>query len=429
MANNKQNPQFNLNSTPRAITLSLEEVEPMSGIFKRKARDVEDWGTSTEIVDPEGNAKPIKEVLKDYPNYEVYVDAQGNPISFKSLNKQIPSIETKGTGYDRQTANINNISFLDTNVDSNGRMTYYNQYGTPIAKTGIIGEIPMEPSNDLFYMVAPALGLEDYVVGKGTQFLTKQIGSGFRKSIALLNKGRQKISLLNNKIATNTSFDIPGTNLSYGFVRKPNTYNRVVNGQIAIDDAIQSGLIRSKTGIYNPHLDATWNRFKKVLKQNGIKNKDEVVKKYSEDPDMLDDIIDEAIDKLPKSEQLKVRATESLRSSTNHGGTVGFMKQDLFYPLGSNSRVIQGFDNSAIFKQGHHGNTVPIYNKDIKNGTSVVLESNGSIRNATADANNFVYYEPITPKFGPINSIYKRVAFKDKINEYIKKNLNKNNNK
>lgn len=174
-----------IDSRPIYAKENLEEAVPYSGVFKRKARDIKDWGTSTEIVDPEGTAKPIEEVLRDYPDYEVYVDANGTPVKWTSKNKQTVSTETKGTGFDPNTKRT--FPYADTNLDSSGRITYYDQYGNPIAKSDPIGEIPMKPSNDLFYIVAPELGLEDYVAGKGTQFLTKQISKGLSKG---LNTGK-----------------------------------------------------------------------------------------------------------------------------------------------------------------------------------------------------------------------------------------------
>lgn len=53
--------------------------------------------------------------------------------------------------------------------------------------------------------------------------------------------------------------------------------------------------------------------------------------------------------------------------------------------------------------------------KNIPRNSAVILESNGSIKNATAPAENFVYYEPVIPGFGPINPIYKRRRFLDEI--------------
>lgn len=50
-----------LDSRPTNVKLGLSEVTPYSGVFKRKVKDIKDWGNTTEIVDTAGNRKTVED--------------------------------------------------------------------------------------------------------------------------------------------------------------------------------------------------------------------------------------------------------------------------------------------------------------------------------------------------------------------------------
>ena len=196
---------------------------------------------------------------------------------------------------------------------------------------------------------------------------------------------------------------------------KPNKNNfyRVV-GSDAVDDAISSGKIRAKTGWYHGALN-------KILEKWGEYFNDFTIDELRRmDPDEALDILKErmgeAYEKLPRNEKF---ATNMLfRKSTNHGGTVGFVKGDIFYNPTLDDVIIEGTPKSAKYAKGHHGSVN--YESPIKTGDAVVMldENTGLNKNASTTLNDgFSYYER-----GPLldlpyfrNSLYwKHKKFKTK---------------
>lgn len=144
------------------------------------------------------------------------------------------------------------------------------------------------------------------------------------------------------------------------------SYYRVV-GKDAIDDAKQTGIIRTPT---EPKFDVqTLDRLSKDLKIpfNDIKNK-----------------TIEEIRELVRNSNLPP-AKKLIRAKSNHGD-VGFSKEGFFYKPNKNNYVIEGTENNSTFLQGHHGSYSGRFNKDINAGEPVVLREG-------ENASNFTYWQ------------------------------------
>lgn len=144
------------------------------------------------------------------------------------------------------------------------------------------------------------------------------------------------------------------------------SYYRVV-GKDAIDDAKQTGVIRTPT---EPKFDVqTLDRLSKDLKIpfNDIKNKTV-----------------EEIRELIRTSNLPP-AKKLIRAKSNHGD-VGFSKEGFFYKPNKNNYVIEGTENNSTFLQGHHGSYSGRFNRDINAGEPVVLREG-------ENASNFTYWQ------------------------------------
>lgn len=159
-----------------------------AGVFLTPVKDIKDWGNITEITDKSGKRKKVEDVIANNPNYEIYVDIEGNPL----VGRHSPDIDVKTS----ETSNpklistpgvVNNNDGVPVYVNREGYLTHTSPYGSQAF------DLPIEQSNDLFYLVAPALGLEDVIVGKGTQWLANGIGKGVRSLRGAINKGRKTI--------------------------------------------------------------------------------------------------------------------------------------------------------------------------------------------------------------------------------------------
>lgn len=159
-----------------------------------------------------------------------------------------------------------------------------------------------------------------------------------------------------------------------------------------IDDAVNTGLIRSRTGWYHGSLDKAINDHPQLLKYF---TRDELDNMRPFDlSDVLEDL---GLDWNSFGES---KNTNSLlggilyRNSTNHGGTVGFVKDGYFYNPTNSDYIIDG-TNASRFAKGHHGS----YNNEapIHKGTPVVLMENGSPKYAKAPASEFNYWEKNGP--------------------------------
>lgn len=165
-----------------------------------------------------------------------------------------------------------------------------------------------------------------------------------------------------------------------------------VGSSSMIDDAVNTGLIRSRTGWYHGSLDKAINDHPQLLKYFTIDELDNM--RPSDLGDALEDL---GLDwnSFGKSKNTSRLSGDILyRNSTNHGGTVGFVKDGYFYNPTNSDYIIDG-TNASRFAKGHHGS----YNNEapIHEGTPVVLMENGSPKYAKAPASEFNYWEKNGP--------------------------------
>lgn len=165
-----------------------------------------------------------------------------------------------------------------------------------------------------------------------------------------------------------------------------------VGSSSMIDDAVNTGLIRSRTGWYHGSLDKAINDHPQLLKYF---TRDELdnMRPF----DLRDALEDLGLDwnSFGKSKNTSRLSGGILyRNSTNHGGTVGFVKDGYFYNPTNSDYIIDG-TNASRFAKGHHGS----YNNEapIHEGTPVVLMENGSPKYAKAPASEFNYWEKNGP--------------------------------
>lgn len=165
-----------------------------------------------------------------------------------------------------------------------------------------------------------------------------------------------------------------------------------VGSSSMIDDAVNTGLIQSRTGWYHGSLDKAINDHPQLLKYF---TRDELDNMRPSD---LGDALEElGLDwnSFGKSKNTSRLSGDILyRNSTNHGGTVGFVKDGYFYNPTNSDYIIDG-TNAYRFAKGHHGS----YNNEapIHKGTPVVLMENGSPKYAKAPASEFNYWEKNGP--------------------------------
>ena len=165
-----------------------------------------------------------------------------------------------------------------------------------------------------------------------------------------------------------------------------------VGSSSMIDDAVNTGLIRSRTGWYHGSLDKAINDHPQLLKYF---TRDELdnMRPF----DLSDALEDLGLDwnSFGKSKNTsRLLGSMLYRNSTNHEGTVGFVKDGYFYNPIDSDYIIDG-TNASRFAKGHHGsynNKAPIHE-----GTPVVLMENGSPKYAKAPASEFNYWEKNGP--------------------------------
>ena len=165
-----------------------------------------------------------------------------------------------------------------------------------------------------------------------------------------------------------------------------------VGSSSMIDDAVNTGLIQSRTGWYHGSLDKAIDDHPQLLKYF---TRDELDNMRPFDlSDALEDLgLDWNSFGKPKNTS-RLSGGILYRNSTNHGGTVGFVKDGYFYNPTNSDYIIDG-TNASRFAKGHHGS----YNNEapIHKGTPVVLMENGSPKYAKAPASEFNYWEKNGP--------------------------------
>ena len=155
-----------------------------------------------------------------------------------------------------------------------------------------------------------------------------------------------------------------------------------------IDDAVNTGIIRSRTGWYHGDLDKAIERHPQLLKYF---TRDELSNMNPLDLEQALEDLGLDWNSFGRPERTsKSGINIGYRPSTNHGGTVGFVKDGYFYNLTNNDYIIDG-TNASRFAKGHHGSYDP--KAPMYKGTPVVLIENGSPKYASAPASEFNYWE------------------------------------
>lgn len=159
-----------------------------------------------------------------------------------------------------------------------------------------------------------------------------------------------------------------------------------------IDDAYTSGKVKSREGW-------AFGNLQKYLQQHP-----EALKYFSEEElaQMNPGIYRNIMGELNANSLIKFdKPTFVYRSSSNHGGTVGFNKNGYFYDSDTprfNYYIIDSKEGANNFAKGHHGNVdMNLTNEKIKGNQAAVLLENGTTKNATAPSMNFNYWEKEGP--------------------------------
>lgn len=297
---------------------------------------------------------------------------------------------------------------LDWNKDEQTRQYYQQQKNNQAFEEGVNAMIKLiSPST---YAGAAARSL----TGDGTFGSNLTSGTGFNDPVAniafdvatpfALKSLHDPIPILFNSYKTLNNTGREALNSVLRWQAKHPIFNRTilppnqaghfyrVGSSPMIDDAVNTGLIRSRTGWYHGSLDRAINDHPQLLKYF---TRDELDNMRPFDlRDALEDL------GLDWNSFGKSKNTSNLlgimryRNSTNHGGTVGFVKDGYFYNPTNSDYIIDG-TNASRFAKGHHGsynNKAPIHK-----GTPVVLMENGSPKYAKAPASEFNYWEKNGP--------------------------------
>ena len=297
---------------------------------------------------------------------------------------------------------------LDWNKDKQTRQYYQQQKNSQAFEEGVNAMTKLiSPST---YVGAAARSL----TGDGTFGSNLTSGTGFNDHIAniafdvatpiTLKSLQNPISKLFNSYETLNNTGREALNSVLRWQSKHPIFNRTilppnqaghfyrVGSSSMIDDAVNTGLIQSRTGWYHGSLDKAINDHPQLLKYFTRDELDNM-----RPSDLIDALEDLGLDwnsfgKLKNTSKLSGGIL--YRNSTNHGGTVGFVKDGYFYNPTNSDYIIDG-TNASRFAKGHHGS----YNNEapIHKGTPVVLMENGSPKYAKAPASEFNYWEKNGP--------------------------------
>jgi hypothetical protein len=165
--------------------IEQNQVAPMKGYFTKPVSQISDWGTISEITDASGNKRPLQDVINTMPDYQVYVDATGRPIQGNSNNSS--TFSSQNNGVNPTVAAMPNAGDMMSLNPSSQKYWYTNQWGAPVRDSGIFGSQAIDPSNDLFYLMAPALGVEDVIAGR----LMTSIGRGVNEAMRPIRNAKR----------------------------------------------------------------------------------------------------------------------------------------------------------------------------------------------------------------------------------------------
>ena len=165
----------------------------------------------------------------------------------------------------------------------------------------------------------------------------------------------------------------------------------------AIDDAIESGLIRSKTGLYHGTPE--------YLKANFSKYLDDIPGWEQMDANELRKLLENkgAFDSL--DDAAKFEAKLHIRNSTNQGGTVHYFKGRPYpnYNVKPSNFVIETPHNPDIFVAGHGGRE---YGYPLGEWGASLLKTNGSVKGASTPIKGSSYWE-----YSPFWEMWKKKKF------------------
>jgi hypothetical protein len=168
-----------------------------------------------------------------------------------------------------------------------------------------------------------------------------------------------------------------------GYV-KEGSHFRIVD-KPAIDDAIESGLIRAKTGLHHDAVTYLKNNFSDYLED--IPGWDRM------DANDLRGILESKGAFNSGGDALRREAMIQIRNSTNHGGSVHYFK-DIPYPnyeITPTNYVIETPENIGSFVAGHGGEE--FVGRPLEKAGSTLLKTNGSVRGASIPTKGSSYWE------------------------------------
>ena len=181
-----------------------------------------------------------------------------------------------------------------------------------------------------------------------------------------------------------------------GYV-KEGSHFRIVD-KPAIDDAISSGTIRSKTGLYHG--------VPEYLRKNFSKYLDDIPGWESMDANDLKELLDAKGAFNGMTEAEKKIAKFKIGNSTNHGGTVGYFKDTPYpnYNISNSNYVIETPESIGSFVAGHGGEE--FVDIPLEHAGATLLKTNGSVKGASIPSKGSSYWE-----YSPFFEMWKNKKF------------------
>lgn len=178
---------------------------------------------------------------------------------------------------------------------------------------------------------------------------------------------------------------------------KEGSHFRIVN-KPAIDDAISSGTIRSKTGLYHG--------VPEYLRENFSKYLDDIPGWESMDANELKELLDAKGAFNGMTEVEKKIAKFKIGNSTNHGGTVGYFKDTPYpnYNISNSNYVIETPESVGSFVAGHGGEE--FVDIPLEHAGATLLKTNGSVKGASIPSKGSSYWE-----YNPFFEMWKNKKF------------------
>lgn len=167
---------------------------------------------------------------------------------------------------------------------------------------------------------------------------------------------------------------------------------RVVTDRSAIDDVNKTGLVRSKIGWHHDSYNYVNDKYGDWLNKN-------LPEWINMNPLDVANILSKNGFDLDKIERF------NFRQSQNHGNTVGFSRGITFYGPSDNDYLIVGKHNDNIFQYGLRGRKRDVQGNGM--GATLLMNPDGTAKNAMAPSNRFIYYKKIGDNWVPNSFIGK----------------------